>query len=268
MAKSKNLKDGLLTKKELKLYSLDDNEINTILEYQEKLPILQQDNNSWINSRELHNQLRVGRDYSTWIKEQIEELELEDGIDYSPLKGSKKGRGGHNKIDYMLTVGAAKNIAMISGVKGGNTNHELKHLSKITRKYFIYIEKAFQHRQEWNTDRNGTIEMCKELKGAIVINKAKLLSTMPQWSEGNPFKVEFNMLNGIIIGMSAKEYKRQKGLKEYISIRNTFTEQQLEWVEELEHFDADLIIVQGIYDYIKRKEILTKKFELMMKKSA
>jgi anti-repressor protein len=268
MAKSRNLKDGLLTKKELKLYSLSDNEINIILEYQEKLPILQQDNNKLINSRELHRQLNVNMKYADWIKQQFEDLDCKQEVGYFLSNGKTSKKGGRPTTDYHVTVEVAKNIAMIAGVKGGNTNPELKHLSKITRDYFIYIETAFKHRHEWNTDRNGTIEMCKELRGALIRHEVRLRNSIPKWFHGNQFSAEFSLLNEVIIGMSASNYRLQKGLKSTVAIRNTFSEQQLEWVEELERYDSDLIIVQGIYDYIKRKEILTIKFELMIKKSA
>ncbi|MFC0235513.1 antA/AntB antirepressor family protein [Fictibacillus phosphorivorans] len=267
MKKNANLKDGLFTKKELKLYSLKDNEISTILEYQERLPVLQQDNDNWINSRELHRQLNVGKDYSNWIKQQIDDLELEEGNEFSPLKGKTSKTGGRPNIDYLVTVEAAKNIAITAGSKGGNTGVELKLLSKLARKYFIYIEKAFKHRIEWNKDRNGTIIKCKELKGSLIRYESELLETMPDWFKGNKFVAEFSLLNEVIIGMSASEYRRQKGLKSSVPIRNTFTEQQLEWVEELERYDSDLIEVQSIFDFAKRKEILCKKFELMVKKN-
>lgn len=126
------------------MYGLGEKKIDTILEYQKLLPILHQNNGNLVNGRELHEQLKVGKDYSTWIKEQFEDLEAEEGNDYSSLKGSKKsGRGGHNKIEYLITIELAKQIAMIAGVKGGRTNEELKHRSSLTRKYFIYIEEAF-----------------------------------------------------------------------------------------------------------------------------
>lgn len=87
---SESFKDGQFTEEELKQYGLSDNEIATILEYQSLLPILQENENNTISAKELHNQLKVSRDFSTWIKQQIEDLELVENIDYfidSPLKG-------------------------------------------------------------------------------------------------------------------------------------------------------------------------------------
>lgn len=83
-------------------------------------------------------------------------MELVENIDYfidSPLKGS-------GLVDYQLKLSDAKEIAMRS--KGGRTSEELKKMSKLVRKYFIAIEKAFKNRTNWNTNRKNTLINCKE----------------------------------------------------------------------------------------------------------
>nr|WP_206076013.1 antA/AntB antirepressor family protein [Marinitoga lauensis] len=35
-----------------------------------------------VNARELHEKLKVGRDFSTWIKQRIEKYGFVEGIDY------------------------------------------------------------------------------------------------------------------------------------------------------------------------------------------
>lgn len=117
---SESFKDGKFTKEELKQYGLPDDEISTILEYQSLLPILQENENNTISAKELHNQLKVSRDFSTWIKQQIEDLELVENIDYfidSSLKGSEL-------VDYQLKLSDAKEIVMLAGSKGGRTSEE------------------------------------------------------------------------------------------------------------------------------------------------
>ena len=80
---SESFKDEKFTEEELKQYGLSDEEITTILEYQALLPVLQDDNCSSIDARTLHIQLKVGRDFSTWIKQQIDENSLIKGVDYN-----------------------------------------------------------------------------------------------------------------------------------------------------------------------------------------
>jgi len=250
---SESFKDDQFTEEELKQYGLSDNEIATILEYQSLLPILQENENNTISAKELHNQLKVSRDFSTWIKQQIEDLELVENINYfidSPLKGS-------GLVDYQLKLSDAKEIAMLAGSKGGRTSEELKKMSKLVRKYFIAIEKAFKNRTNWNTNRKNTLINCKELRGALITKREELLNGVPEWiTNGNLYSIEFSLLNTVILGMSATQYRKEHNISSNDQIRNYFSEDQLDDVERLERYDAQLIISQGIYSYEDRKHIL------------
>lgn len=250
---SKSFKEGNFTGEELKQYGLSEDEISTILEYQTLLPILQENENNTISAKELHTQLKVSRDFSTWIKQQIEDLELVENINYfieSPLKGS-------GLVDYQLKINDAKEIAMIAGSKGGRTSHELKKMSKLVRKYFIAIEKAFKNRANWNKNRKHTLINCKELRSALITKRDELLNGVPEWiSNGNLYSIEFSLLNSVILGMSATRYRKENNISSNEQIRNYFSEDQLDDVERLERYDAQLIISQEIYSYEERKHIL------------
>lgn len=255
---SESFKDGQFTEEELKQYGLSDDEIATILEYQSLLPILQENKNNTISAKELHNQLKVSRDFSTWIKQQIEDLELVENIDYfidSPLKGS-------GLVDYQLKLSDAKEIAMLAGSKGGRTSEELKKMSKLVRKYFIAIEKAFKNRTNWNTNRKNTLINCKELRGALITKREELLNGVPEWiTNGNLYSIEFSLLNTVILGMSATQYRKEHYISSNEQIRNYFSEDQLDDVERLERYDAQLIISQEIYSYEERKQILQTEYD-------
>lgn len=256
--KSESFKDGKFTEEELKQYGLSDNEIATILEYQSLLPILQENENNTISAKELHNQLKVSRDFSTWIKQQIEDLELVENINYfidSPLKGS-------GLVDYQLKLSDAKEIAMLAGSKGGRTSEELKKMSKLVRKYFIAIEKAFKNRTNWNTNRKNTLINCKELRGALITKREELLNGVPEWiTNGNLYSIEFSLLNTVILGMSATQCRKEHNISSNEQIRNYFSEDQLDDVERLERYDAQLIISQEIYSYEERKQILQTEYD-------
>lgn len=255
---SESFKDGKFTKEELKQYGLSDDEITTILEYQSLLPILQENENNTISAKELHTQLKVSRDFSTWIKQQIENLELVENINYfidSPLKGS-------GLVDYQLKLSDAKEIAMLAGSKGGRTSEELKKMSKLVRKYFIAIEKAFKNRTNWNTNRKNTLINCKELRGALITKREELLNGVPEWiTNGNLYSIEFSLLNTVILGMSATQYRKEHNISSNEQIRNYFSEDQLDDVERLERYDAQLIISQEIYSYEERKQILQTEYD-------
>lgn len=110
-----------------------------------------------VDARLLYKKLEVGRDFSTWIKERLEKLDFAvEKVDYFITKGTfpqnggkvkeheifapqnrgaknhRSERGGHNKIEYLLTINLAKHIAMMENTKIG---------FKI-RQYFIEVEKT------------------------------------------------------------------------------------------------------------------------------
>ena len=99
-------------------------------------------------------------------------MELLENIDYkleTPLKANQNNHGGDRRsMDYMIQVFTAKEIAMVAGSKGGNTSKELKEMSKLVRRYFIVIEKAFKNRINWNNNRKNTLINCKELRCALI----------------------------------------------------------------------------------------------------
>lgn len=263
---SVSFKDGKFTEDELKQYGLSDEEIETILKYQVLLPILQEENENWISARLLHSQLKVSRDFSNWMKKQIDDMELLENIDYkleTPLKANQNNHGGDRRsIDYMIQVSTAKEIAMVAGAKGGNTSKELKEMSKLVRKYFITIEKAFKNRRNWNHNRKNTLINCKELRGVLITKREELLNGVPEWiTNGNLYSIEFSLLNTVILGMSATQYRQKHSISSNEQIRNYFSEDQLDDVERLERYDAQLIISQEIYSYEERKQILQTEYD-------
>ncbi|MBF0140790.1 MAG: antA/AntB antirepressor family protein, partial [Magnetococcales bacterium] len=88
-----------------------------------------------VNARELHVFLEVGKDFSNWIKDRIGKYKFVENQDFicSPDLASK-GRGGHNAIEYHLTLDMAKELAMVqSNAKGQQA-----------RRYFIRCEKRLK----------------------------------------------------------------------------------------------------------------------------
>lgn len=265
---SSNIKRKWFDEPELENYGIPRNDIDIILEYQKRLPILQQENSNWIDGRCLHKQLGVAKDYSNWFKQQILDIGLENEIDYkvcSSSKASKTGSGGYNKIDYLVKISVAKEIAMIAGSKGGRTSKYLQETSRIARKYFIAIESAYNLREKWNYDRADSIVGYTGLQQAFIKFRPQLLETLPDWTKWNVQKADFWAINDCIIGMSTKAYRNIMGLSQKESVRNAFTEQQLEYVSELERFDADLITIHNVFDFKKRHSLLLDKYEEITK---
>lgn len=251
---SKNLKSGDLKENELNIYDTKMTDADIILKYQSLLPVLQQDGSTTVNARDLHSQLGVGKIFAAWIKEKIESYGFEENVDYQTRfpKAESKIHGGQNKLEYMLNLSTAKELAMVQ-------NNDM---GRIARKYFIAIEKAYKNRDDWNYDRADSVISCKRLKQGLIKYNKQLCTSIPSYTY-NVHQAEFCLFNNIIIGTSATEYRRIMGLKKTDVIRNTFNEKQLEYIAELERYDADLILVQNIFDYDKRYEILEKKYKQM-----
>lgn len=253
---SKSIKRGSFKREELETYGVDTKDIDIIMEYQKKLPILQEDDGNWIDARVLHEQLGIGAEYTTWFKRRVNKYMFEENVDYIGFFKTVKARNTNiNTREFRITMDMAKQLTMVE-------NNEL---GVISRKYFIAIERAFKDRKDWNFDRIHTIVECEELKHQLAVYNKQLFGH-PDWMH-NKYVAEFCMLNEIIIGMSSKEYKLMNGLKKNDSIRNIFTEEQLEYVHELERYDADLIGIQNMFNYNDRFTILSRKFSAIKDKS-
>lgn len=86
------------------------------------------------NARDLHAALAVGRDFTTWLKERIEQFGFSEGEDFAistvpPIRGA--GNRG-KRTDYHLTLDMAKELAMVENNARGRQ----------VRRYFIALEKA------------------------------------------------------------------------------------------------------------------------------
>ena len=93
-----------------------------------------------VSARELHEKLKVQKDFSDWIKNQLESIDAVEGIEFTSLKGKTSCNGGRPTIEYALAIDTAKEICMVVGVSP-RTNEETRILSKKFRKYFIECEK-------------------------------------------------------------------------------------------------------------------------------
>ena len=93
-----------------------------------------------VSAREVHEFLESKQDFSTWIKNRIEKYDLVENVDYiaaPQIYGT--ANGGHStRIEYVLSVDAAKELSMVEGNRKG----------KQARKYFLEIEKSWKEQQK------------------------------------------------------------------------------------------------------------------------
>ena len=124
-----------------------------------------------VNGRKLHEVLKVGRDYSTWMKQQFISLCLVEGEHFSPLKGKTSEKGGRPTTDYILTLDTAKHICMVTGT-APKTNEETKKISQDVRDYFIMTEKAIFKSMEYQIDLERRVTK-NAIKRAQAATKAR-----------------------------------------------------------------------------------------------
>jgi phage anti-repressor protein len=229
-----------------------------ILEYQKRLPILLEDSDSWIDVKNLWVQLGVGRDYTTWIKQQIKDMDLEEGLDYftSHLqRGIGTTQGFQEFLQYNIKISTAKEIAMVAGAKGGRTSKELKENSKIARKYFIYMEEAIVKNIKWEEIRSPEKEefnkMCYELDKHLMKTKNR---NIDKWDR----IYESNAINIVATGFEADEIRKYLDCKDKMtrdSLNNTYNNYILKLQEQ-----NTIFIMMGLNRY-QRLIALTKYFE-------
>lgn len=86
----------------------------------------------WVDARTLHKFLQVGKDFSNWIKDYIDQFGFIEGRDFSP--NSAKSTGGRKAIEYTITIDMAKHLAMLQRTE----------LGMKARQYFIDAEKQLR----------------------------------------------------------------------------------------------------------------------------
>lgn len=169
--------------------------------------------NNQVNSvlgRELHKKLEIGRDFTNWAKDKIEQCMLEQNVDFmvvwsyakkgvclseakmvEKFKNRQKATASGYELNYIFTARSAKEISMVTGGSKG----------KESRKYFLDIEevakdilgedrlkleiKALENKVEQDYIR-GQIEIAKQLQdlGAnldpVALTQGKFVSKLAQ----------------------------------------------------------------------------------------
>ncbi|MFA2590014.1 antA/AntB antirepressor family protein [Bacillus mobilis] len=98
----------------------------------EMLPVYQNDNGEkFVNARELHEQMLVKKDFTTWVKERVKNYGFTENEDYYLTLTKIGERQNVTKHEYWLTLDTGKEFAMVQNNEAG----------RAIRKYFIEVEK-------------------------------------------------------------------------------------------------------------------------------
>lgn len=208
-----------LTRKNLetKLGITDENILNIVDTFRNKLPILTDDGEGFcVNARDLYKELMEmkkseevdEKHFSTWMDRKIHRRDKEKSVRFKDgqhyiVKHQlvENSKGGRPKKDYMVTMDTAKNIALLENNKIGD----------VVREYFIALEKILKLRIDWVAIRIPEKESWKKVTDAMVKQYNKLRGENP----GNhSYMNEANFINGLVLGCKAKEMRELVGAKD------------------------------------------------------
>lgn len=195
-----------------------------------------------INARIVHEWLGVKSNYSTWIKRRIEKYGFDEHVDYC-VTSSKIGiRSNVEQIEYHCTPDMVKQLAMIESSEKG----------KLARLYFLDCETKAHEKQQQLEDRQTLKVEFRPMTDAIADSH----------DEPKPyhFSNEADMINGVVLGMSAAKFKAHHDIGKNESVRDYMSELQMKAVIDLQR--ANTVFIQMGDKYEDRKDKLTKMFKL------
>lgn len=214
-------------KKELiEKLGLSNEDAKLIMDYQKRLPILNEVGDGFcVDARELHKELGVGRDFTTWIKARVSKYKIEENKDYIVKIGFHQngGKGGRPTSDYLLTLDTAKELALV----------ENNDIGRVARRYFIKVEDSLKNILEWNRVRNlektNYKMMCKELDEYMLRNKGKNARFFD-------YSNEADKLNQICLGAKAKDIRDYFEAQDKITRDHLFKEYN-EYLDKMQELD-------------------------------
>ena len=250
------------SRKELERLNCSEEEISLVIKYQKILPILSDGESEGftIDARLLHEQLKVKKKFSTWIKSNIKDyVENTDYITSSP-RGTDENQGKfENDLEYFLTLDLAKEIAMFTG-KNSQASEELKLISRIVRKYFILMENIVARNKEWLAIRDPEKEEYKKMSAEV---DAWCFRIWHHHASRSEYAVEADMLNTIVTGKTSQQLKSEYGVASNDLIRDYLKKEHNEELLFLEQQNQVLLLMD--MGFTERKNMLTKMHDVKFK---
>ncbi|MBU2728056.1 antA/AntB antirepressor family protein, partial [Acidithiobacillus ferridurans] len=86
---------------------------NELIPIEKVKGVIQNHDQPLCNARDLHTFLEVGKDFSTWIKDRIQQHGFLENQDFIVIPNfGENPNGGRPSKEYHLTIEAAKHISM------------------------------------------------------------------------------------------------------------------------------------------------------------
>ena len=217
---------------------------------------------SGINARDVHRFLKVGRDYSKWIKARIEQAgfienqyfvivqnliidlpklasKSSDYFLHDKMDGQKETRGGHNRSDYIVSLDMAKHLCLM----------EKNEIGRAIRQHFIEAEKQlrtsspaiYKNTLSKTIERLESIDRNKEMTDAI---KAQLVRAGVK-PKAYHYSQNQEMLDSLVIGSNVRKWKAKHGIVG--NVRDALDVSQLKLLKTLQATNTALINLDMSY---------------------
>lgn len=179
------------------------------------LPINENGGKRAVNARDLHSFLESKQDFSTWMKNRIDQYGFVENQDFQILAPQNYGAswGGSNKVEYALSINMAKELSMVERNEKGRQ----------ARQYFIACEGELKEAinrgyviststQPKSVPLKDKLMWVKEVSKIMRLNEASKLGMLQQIAE--PFNLpvpDYAPSKGFLA--SATELIERNGLK-------------------------------------------------------
>ncbi len=202
-----------------------------------------------INARIVHEWLGVKSRYATWITRRIEKYDFVEHVDYCIVYPAKNGKALNSNDfstkEYYLTPDCVKQLAMVESSDKG----------KLARLYFLDCETKAHEKQQQLEDRQTLKVEFRPMTDAI--------SDAHEDPKHYHFSNEADMINRIVLGMSASKFKAHHEIGKNDSVRGYMTELQMKAVIDLQR--ANTVFIQLGDSFEDRKKKLNSMFNLRFK---
>lgn len=184
------------------------------------------------------------------------------------------GADKKNGPSYFMALGATQGLINallvdtdipVSVIKGGK-NQGTYVCEELVYSYAMWINPEFNLKviRAFKSIQDGKIEELERQQSRQTAKlEAKFLTDAIKYykKEGVKhyhFSNEFNLINKIVLGMNAKQYRIANGLEPNQPIRDTLTKSEIAAIEHMQRLDTGMIELG--YSYDKRKSELSRVF--------
>lgn len=192
-----------------------------------------------VDARTLHKALGVGKTFAAWLPNRIKEYGFTEGKEFFPVLEKTSGKsGGRHRIDYLLTLGMAKELAMV----------ERSDVGQRVRRYFIDLEervargdvtlaaeiaeRASPEKVEWLARRTAGIAARKDLTSTLHRHGV----------HGKGYADCTNAIYVNVLGAKKSAVVAQRGLPAGSNLRD--------------HMDAEQLVATAMAEIVARKRIV------------